>query len=286
MIRRSGLTLIELLVVIGIMAILIALLLPAVMKVRLVASRLQSMNNMRQIMVATHDFAEVNGGTLPSINGDKRSRNPAHSLFVAILPYIEGGAADRQYKTTGGPPVVSGYLDPADPTIANNYGTGVDGLGDPVSSYAANAQVFAGVPSMNYTYRDGTSHTIAFAQHYAFKCQHAEFFYTSARNVDHYNRRATFADGGPILDGETHADTYPVTRGDPPISLGSAYGNSTFQLAPPVEKCNPFLAQTPHQSGMLIGMGDGSLHTLAGSVAPSVYWGMVTPRGGEIIDDF
>ena len=80
---RPGFTLVELLVVIAIIGVLVALLLPAVQAAREAARRSHCLNNVKQLTLGCHNFADARKG-FPT------SANPAGASFIAqILPFIE-----------------------------------------------------------------------------------------------------------------------------------------------------------------------------------------------------
>jgi prepilin-type N-terminal cleavage/methylation domain-containing protein/prepilin-type processing-associated H-X9-DG protein len=99
-----GFTLIELLVVIAIIAVLIALLLPAVQAAREAARRAQCINNLKQLGLALHNYADVNQrfpmgaqGRLPT-TGLYPSPSYRQPFVVTLLPYFEQTAAYQSYN--------------------------------------------------------------------------------------------------------------------------------------------------------------------------------------------
>jgi prepilin-type N-terminal cleavage/methylation domain-containing protein len=92
---RRAFTLIELFVVIAIIAILIALLLPAVQQAREAARRTQCKNNLKQIGLAIHNYADVFRFLPPSacVNPTitTTGNNGSWGIHGRILPYLEQG---------------------------------------------------------------------------------------------------------------------------------------------------------------------------------------------------
>ena len=142
--RPCGFTLIELLIVMAIIAVLIALLLPAVQQCRESARRTQCKNNLMQIGIALQNYEAAHGMLPPgtqNVTGPIVSKeNEAHfhmSWLTQILPFLERtndynhiDFTSSVYSSSNRPVrarTLAGFLCPSDPSTlpagvgATNY---------------------------------------------------------------------------------------------------------------------------------------------------------------------
>ena len=92
--RLRGFTLVELLVVIAIIGIMVAMLLPAIQASRGAARRSQCMNNVSQLILATHNYENAHevlpAGVVDSQGPIRHAEQGYHIGWIArILPYVE-----------------------------------------------------------------------------------------------------------------------------------------------------------------------------------------------------
>src|SRR5438270_6938965 len=80
---RRGFSLFQLLVVLAMLAILFGLLFPAILKVRAAANRAQSMNNLRQLGLAVHNYHATHDAIPPGTDANH------FSTAAYLLPFLE-----------------------------------------------------------------------------------------------------------------------------------------------------------------------------------------------------
>lgn len=124
--KRGGFTLIETLTTVSVIALLAALLMPAVQQVRDAARRTQEMNDMKQVGSAFHNFASTYDGKLPAAVKHDENTGQLVPWTVELLPYLDQANLYNQYDRTKLPNEQSPEVLQARVEVLQRYDEGAD----------------------------------------------------------------------------------------------------------------------------------------------------------------
>ncbi len=267
--ERPGFNLSELLVVVAIVAVLLAMIIPAIVHIRGAADRAACQNNLHQLVVAVHQHHDERG-MMPSY-----ASNPGGfgvgCWFYSLLPYVEQfqpQPSSMHGSLVGGKEFYAVLSCPSDPSA--NLDAKLS-----KTSYLANWYAFTNtpqgcvVPPVSFaSLTNGLSNVVLFAEGYSV-CQ--------------TNPRPSMESPWYHNFGVTQEDL----PSDDPKYLPADY--TMFQVQPSLEPgpggCDPWRTQTPH-SVMHAAVADGSVRVVQPGIDPLNWKKALKPRTGDLPDDW
>jgi len=319
--KRPGFTLVELLVVIAIIGILVALLLPAVQAAREAARRMQCTNNLKQISLGIHNYADTYKAFPLGNYGCCWG-----TWLVSVLPFIEQGTLGEKYQGGGWtgayrpePPrygatvnlpvvrtQVAAYSCPSDSVTANasvnsgitfhnyvgNFGNTTDGRDTPFgTNTAGQPNVYAGAPFVGMNVPGASMLP-----------QNVPPFVKFADVFDGLSNTLLFSEtvqgrGGDLRgfawwQGGCHFETYlPPNSAEPDRLQAASYCKMSDPANPPCTTASgvysqSIAARSRHTAGVNVSLCDGSVRFVSNSINLDTWRWLSTTRGKESLGDF
>jgi prepilin-type processing-associated H-X9-DG protein len=298
--KRSAFTLFQLLIMLAVLALLFALLLPAVQKVREAAARTQSANNLKQLGLACHNYYDVNGSMPPGVDANH------FSTTTYVLPYIEQNEVfksidlkkkvDDKENLAVAATKIKTLLNPADPVeqVSKDFG-GTNYLFSAGSKHALkdnDGVFFTGSKIKFPDITDGTSNTIMIGETLKGDSmvkamdvhrQHVQLKVDDLKNLTEESGVKDWKDDKNIaadrcktwMDGRFLQGTFTATRvlndEKPDVNCGGAGGLSGLRGI---------------NKGANIAMCDGSVRFVQMNLSVEIWQALATRAGGEVIPNF
>jgi prepilin-type N-terminal cleavage/methylation domain-containing protein/prepilin-type processing-associated H-X9-DG protein len=307
--RHRAFTLIELLVVIAIIGILIALLLPAVQKIREAAARMSCSNNLHQIGLGLHNYHDTAGHLPPGSVWVPPGYDTAaaESTWVTYtLPYVE---QDNLYKTadfnrgfgqgsrnhpnnTLTSTSLKVFKCPSDNDVEisfwgaaavwarGNY-AGNNGIGPMTETTAPNTSRPQGVFMLNSKYKltditDGTTNTVFVSELIKVPGTVSGQIANDWRGVMHYPE-------GPLY----HHNQTPNSPVPDEERLGMCISIPVAPCIGTSTSWNPkritFTARSRHAGGVNVLLGDGGVRFISNNISLVTWRALSSPAGGEVL---
>jgi type II secretory pathway pseudopilin PulG len=303
---RSGFSLVEFLVVVGLLGLMVGLLMPAVQSVRATGQKLVCQNNLKQVGLASHHFADTTGAFPNHVRGVRipgtTYRVRVNTWALVLTPYIEQesiwNTTDAAFKAAPAylsPPhvglgtVIKTYACPADGrqnspltddrgfTVA--YTSYVAILGDrprvdPFDTRPVDPRLLGVMLPSRFDgsvrpahVTDGLSNTIMYGESPPPGRYMAGSWYTTERPVELYDVRVPWR-LGPFL----------WVREEPKMCRGPF----VFSIGRIDNLCDTFHLWSPHPGGANSELADGSVRFLS-YAAVDVIPALATRAGGEVV---